>query len=272
MAMTTQIEHFKLGPFAHMLDAGGATAAAYHLPRNCNFQLVVIDGGGKIAYSAGSEFSYYAEPNVHMTKIDKSLNEYPDGLLGAGITVPPGMAKAAHFFNLQRFDLVEQELARVSQGSPSAENMQFAESIRAREAEQRRARLLQIRSLADEQPVQAYREALSFIEAFPKSEEAGAISAVAANLIANPDVKQEIDAEVEYQRVVAPVINKAMSKAELKKIEPLLDRYMNIFGNTGYGTVARTAIADRSLLVPATTEADTGATPPRKDRTRRGGL
>jgi len=268
--MASQVERFKLQPFANMLDAAGATATAYNLPRNCNFQLVVIDGGGKIAYSADSEVSYMAEPNIHAMQIEKSLKEYSEGILGAGIPVPPDMAQAAHLFDLQQFGLVEQELTRALQDPTSAENTRFADSLRARETYQSRARLRQIQVMADEQPVQAYREALSFVEAFPKSEEVDAVSAVAATLIANQKVKQEIDAEVEYQRVVAPEMKKAATTTELKNLEPLIEHYIKMFGNTGYGTFAKNAIADKSLIV--STETATGDTPPPKERRKLGGL
>ena len=269
--MASQVERFKLQPFANMLDAGGATAAAYNLPRNCNFQLVVIDGGGKIAYSAGSDLSYMAEPNIHAVQIEKSLKEYPDGILGAGIPVPPAMAQAAHFFDLQQFGLVEQELTRALQDPSSAENMRFADSLRAREADQRRARLRQIQGLADEQPVQAYHEALSFVEAFPKSEEVDAVSAVATKLIASQKVKQEIDAETEYRRIVAPEIKNVKTEAAFNSmLKPLFEGYMKTYGNTDYGTVVKNAIADKSLIV--STETETGATPPPKERRKNGGL
>jgi len=268
--MASQVKRFKLEPYANMLDAGGATAAAYNLPRNCNFQLVVIDGGGKIAYGAGSEFYYMSEPKIHAMQIEKSLREYPEGILGAAIPVPPDMAQAAHLFDLQQFGLLEQELTRALQEPASAENTRFADSLRARQADQRRTRLRQIQSLADEQPVQAYREALSFVEASPKAEELDAVSAVAARLIADPKVKREIDAEVEYQRVVVPEMTKAATRADMKNLELLIEPYMKMFGTTDYGTVVKNAISDRSLFVSP--ETDTGSTRPPKERRSLGGL
>src|SRR5688572_27074747 len=110
--MANVVERARLEPFATMLDAGGATAAAYNLPRNWSFQLVVIDGSGKITYSASSELSYLDAPNIHTEQIDKSLKEFPAGILGAAIQIPPAMARAAHLFDLQQFGLMEQELTR----------------------------------------------------------------------------------------------------------------------------------------------------------------
>jgi hypothetical protein len=266
--MASHVEKYKLEPFAHMLDAGGATAAAYHVPRHGNFQLVVIDGAGKIAYSAGSEISYMHHPTVHIERIERSLKAYPDGILG-GVAVPPAMAQAAHLFDMQQFGLMEQELARVLKDSASVEHTRFADTLRTRVAEQRRALARHIQAMAGEQPVQAYREALIFAEAFPKAEDADAVRALAAKLFANSNVKQEIDAEAEYQRVLAPELNKAATLADLNMLKPLVEKYMNTFGKTDYGIVVKNAIADKTFIVD--TEART-ATPPPKDRSTRGGL
>src|SRR5207253_1524957 len=127
---------YQLGPFANMLDAGGATAAAYHLPRNRNFQLVVIDGSGKIAYSAGSILSYTgnpAESRIHGDLIEKCLKEYPNGILGEA-AIPPAMAQAAHFFDLQQFDLMEKELAHGLEGAGDSD-ARFAAFLRSKVAD-----------------------------------------------------------------------------------------------------------------------------------------
>jgi hypothetical protein len=269
--MTSHVARLKLEPFANMLDAGCATAEAYHLPRNCNFKLVVIDGAGKIAYRAGSEFSYQARPDIHIDQIEKSRKEYPVGILGADVAVPPGMGKAAHLFDLQQFGLLEQELTRVLQESGSAENIRFAELLRGRQADGLRSRSRQIQSMADGQPVQAYREALLFVEAFPKCEEAATLSALADKLIANPKVKLETDAEAAFQRDLLPLLIKAKNAGDLNFSTPIFENYLKEFGATDYLTVAKKAVADRvSILNLMETEA--GPTPPLKERRAGGGL
>ena len=60
--MESQIKQFNLKPFANMLDAGGATGAAYKVPANAPFWLVVIDGGGKIAYNASRGWHWSSPP------------------------------------------------------------------------------------------------------------------------------------------------------------------------------------------------------------------
>src|SRR5258708_26107759 len=80
-SMAHQVEVFKLKPFANMLDAGGATATAYHLPPNAKFHLVVIDGAGNIAYNASSGWRYDSGPNagkfVHLVQEENSLKKVP---------------------------------------------------------------------------------------------------------------------------------------------------------------------------------------------------
>lgn len=269
--MARHVEHFKLQPFANMLDAGGATAEAYHLSRNCNFQLVVIDGGGKITYRARSEYAYMAHPEVHIAQIEKSRKEYPGGLLGADIVVPQAMSKVAHLFDLQQFGLMEQELTRVLKESESAENLKFAEMLRAREVDIRRARSHQIQKIAEEKPVQAYREALLFVEAFPKCDEATDLNALATKLIAIPKVKLEIDAEAAFQSDILPHLIKAKSAEELNFSTPVFENYLNAFGNTDYWAVAKKSVADRISIITQL-EAESGPTPPLKERRTRGGL
>jgi len=54
--MESQVKQFNLKPFANMLDAGGATAAGYGVPRSAPFWLVVIDGSGKADINTGIGF------------------------------------------------------------------------------------------------------------------------------------------------------------------------------------------------------------------------
>jgi hypothetical protein len=273
--MTAQVERYRLHPFATMLDAGGATAANYHLPRNYNFQLVVIDGAGKIAYSAGSIATYMGGPEsgtrLHQAIIEKSLRENSNGILGEGVSIPSAMELAAQCFNLQQFGMMEQELARVLGTAATAEHMRFAETLRGRVAETRRVRLKQIETLAAEQPVQAYREALIFADAFKKSDEAESASALAAKLRADPKVKPEIDAEFAYQQTVAPEISKVSTESMFNAIlKPVAADYLKKYGETGYAIVVRNAIEDKFQVVR--TMPDSVGTPPAKDRRGRGGL
>ena len=76
--MESQVKQFKLQPFANMLDAGGATAAAYNVPKSAPFWLVIIDGGGKIAYNASRGWQWAgsgpdAGKFIHQTQLEKSL-------------------------------------------------------------------------------------------------------------------------------------------------------------------------------------------------------
>ena len=239
--MESQVKQFNLKPFANMLDAGGATAAAYGVPKNAPFWLVVIDGAGKIAYNASKGWFWSSGPNagktIHSTQIEKSLQDYPEGVLGKK-EVPKEMELAAHYFDLQQFDLLEMELRKAT--TPAAK--EFAEYVRARIAESRKARKDQIESLSSSEPAQAYREASAFFAAFPKSPEGPAINDMARGLAKQPGVKKEMDAEAAYQQMLVPELKKATTKDKyLKFIQPLLDSYLKSYGSTQFGSSVKIA-------------------------------
>lgn len=225
--MESQAQQYKLEGFPLMLDAHGATASAYHLRRNCSFQLIVINGDGKIIYNADSGFSYEDKPAIHEEQIEKSLKDFPEAILDT-------------------------------------------DALHAREADQRRSYAREILSLAEGLPVQAYRETQSFLAAFPKSEEAAEIKALAETLIANPKVNREIDAESEYLRMVAPEMKKATLQAELENLNPLFVHYQQAFGDTEFGSWVKNAIEDRLLTLSA--DRNTGPTPAPKRREKPGGF
>ena len=239
--MESQIKQFKLQPFANMLDAGGATAAAYGVPKSSPFWLVVIDGGGKIAYNASTGWFWSGGPDagktIHSTQIAKSLKEYPEGVLGKK-DVPSEMELAAHYFDLQQFDLLEVELRKAA--TPAAK--EFAEYVRGRIAESRKARKDQIESLASSEPTQAYREATAFAAAFPKAPESATVNDLGKKLQNQPEVKKEIAAEAAFQQSIAPELKKTTTRDRyLKIVQPLVDGYLKAYGSTQFGASIKIA-------------------------------
>lgn len=239
--MESQIKQFKLGPFANMLDAGGATAAAYGVPKSAPFWLVVIDGGGKIAYNASKGWTWSGGPNdgkyIHNTQIEKSLKEYPEGVLG-NKEIPKEMELAAHYFDLQQFDLLEMEFRKAS--TPAAK--EFAEYVRARIAESRKARKDQIEALSASNPAQAYREATAFAAAFSKAPESGVVNELGKKLQSQPEVKKEIAAEAAYQATIVPELKKTTTRDRyLKMVQPLVDGYLKAYGSTQFGEAVKIA-------------------------------
>ena len=77
--MESQIKQFNLKPFANMLDAGCATAAAYDIPKNTPFWMVVIDGEGKIAYNASRGWHWSGA--ISSSTLQFGLSELPLWLL-----------------------------------------------------------------------------------------------------------------------------------------------------------------------------------------------
>jgi hypothetical protein len=239
--MESQVKQFNLKPFANMLDAGGATAAAYGVPRTQPFWLVVVDGGGKIAYNASRGWFWSGGPDagktIHSTQIEKSLKEYPEGVLGQK-EVPKEMEPAAHYYDLQQFDLLEVELRKAS--TPAAKA--FAEYLRSRIAESRKARTEQIEALAVSDPVQGYREATSFAGAFAKAPEGPAINELGRTLQKAPAVKKEIEAEAIFQKMIVPELKKTTTRDKyLRFIQPLLDNYLKAYGATQCGAAVKLA-------------------------------
>lgn len=253
-SMEQQVDQFKLKPFANMLDAGGATAVAYGVPKNARFWLVVIDGGGKIAYNASKGWSWggtgpLAGRSIHSTQIEKSLQDYPEGILGAA-KPPADMETAAHYYDLQQFNLLEAELRKAS--APASK--EFAGLIRQRIADTRVWRKDQIEAFAKTDPVQAYREAMAFVAAFPNAPERAAVNESGRALLKLPEVKKEIDAEAAYQRMLVPEMKKTTTKDRYAKmVQPLLDAYLRSYGSTQYAAAVKNACEAHRLAVETAT-------------------
>ena len=201
----------------------------------------MIDGGGKIAYNASKGWFWSNGPNagktIHSTQIEKSLQEYSEGVLGKK-EVPKEMEAAAHYFDLQQFDLLEVELRKAA--TPAGK--EFAEYVRGRIAESRKARKEQIEALCSTEPAQAYREATAFAAAFPRSPESQAVNEMGRSLVKQPAVKKEIDAEAAFQQSIVPELKKATTKDKfLKFVQPLLESYLKTYGATQFGSSIKVA-------------------------------
>lgn len=243
--MESQVKQFNLKPFANMLDAGCATAAAYGVPKNTPFWLVVIDGGGKIAYNASRGWHWSSGPDagkyIHQTQIEKSLKAYPEGILGAK-DVPKDLELAAHYYDLQQFDLLEGELRKFEGKSSAPEHKAFAEHVRGKIVETRKARKEQIEALSQTEPVQAWREAMAFATAYPAAPERAAVNEMGRALVKQPEVKKEIEAESAFQQMLVPELKKTTTLARfVKNIEPLLAGYLKAYGATQYGAAVKLA-------------------------------
>lgn len=243
--MEKQIERFRLKPFANMLDAGGATGTAYHVPKNAPFWLVVVDGEGKIAFNASRGWHWSSGPDkgkfVHQTQVEASLAKHP-GILGVK-EIPSEMRTVAHYFDLQQFLLLEAELKKAETKDAPESSQHFAFRVRDRVEELRKERAKQIEALVETDPLQAYREAESFVAAFPAAPEKAAVTQVARNVSKLPAVRKELQAEGAYRQVLVPEMQKAKSQSSfLKKVEPLLDSYLKAYSDTHYAEIAKGAV------------------------------
>src|SRR5262249_4613467 len=161
----------------------------------------------------------------HQTQLEKSLKEYPEGILGSK-EVPKEMETAAHYYDLQQFDLLEGELRKVEKGGNAA-CKEFAEYLRGRIAECRKARKEQIEALSRTEPIQAYREAIAFAAAYPVAPERSAVNDLGRALLKTPEVKKEIEAEGAFQQMLVPELKKTSTLDRfMKNVQPLLDGYL----------------------------------------------
>ena len=253
--MASQVDQFKLKPFANMLDAGGATASAYGVPPNSPFWLVVIDGGGKIAYNASRGWFWSSGPDagktIHSTQIEKSLKEYPEGILGAD-PVPADMETVAHFYDLQQFALLEPELKKAEAKSASPASKAFASRVRSRIADSRTFRKSQIEEMSASDPVQAFREATAFVAAFPNAPERAAVNDLGRELVKQPAVKKEMEAEAAFHAMLVPELKRTQTLEKyIKNIQPLVDAYMKKYGTTKYATAVKGACDAHRMAVSA---------------------
>lgn len=251
-SVLNQVKRYGLKPFPTMLDAGGATAAAYQVPPNAPNWMVIIDGEGKIAYNASKGWHWTVGPHagkyVHHVQLEKSLATCP-GILKIK-ELPSALEQAAHLFDLQQFDLLEVELVKAGRREKSKETQHFIQMMRDRVTTNRNGRVKQIEVLAKENPVQAYREALAFVQAFPRAPEMRKVRTLGNRLLYNREVKKALRAEAAYKRILVPVMRKCKTVRSFKtRVEPLLTGYLKAFGNTQYGGVARIAVKARGEAV-----------------------
>ena len=250
--MTAQVNQFGLKPFANMLDAGGVTAAAYGLPRNAKFWLILLDGDGKIAYNdAGMGWHWTSGPNtgktVFQTQLEESFTK-SKGLLGDA-KVPSTMKYAAHLFDLQQFDLMDAEIKKVATAG-SLDEADFEKLMHGKIADERKRRMDQITGEAKKDPVQAYRDALAFVDAFPKAPEMPALRTIGQKLSTDSKVQRELAAEAGYQQIMVPVMKRTISPALYdKNMGPLLDNYLKSYGDTRYSDVVKGAVESLHVAV-----------------------
>ena len=243
-SMERQIKQYNLKPFANMLDAGGATRVGYHVPDNRPFWLVVLDGDGKFIYNSHRGWYWTGGSNknkkVHHTQIEASQKKYP-GILGIP-EIPSDCKKIAHFYDLQQFYMLEVEL-RLTEKAGSSAGKRFAGDVRTKIDESRRFRVDQIAEIAKDDPIQAYREAESFVQAFPRAPEKKEVRELASELRKMDHVRKELKAEQAYHRILVPTMKKARNLSTFRRrITPLLASYLRAFGDTKYAEVARNAV------------------------------
>ncbi len=252
-SMAAQVGTFGLKPFANMLDAGGVTSAAYGVPKNAKFWLVLLDGEGKIAYNdAGMGWHWTSGPNtgktVFQTQLEESFGK-SKGLLNEA-AIPATLKYAAHLFDLQQFELMETELNKVVPADATVEQKDFAALLRSKVGELRKQRMGQIVALSKTDPVQAYRDAVAFMEAFPKSPEMPALRTVGSKLSTDAKVQRELAAEAGFQQIMVPVMKRTITPALFdKNMGPLLDSYLKAYGDTRYADVAKSSVDALKLAV-----------------------
>jgi len=238
-----------------MLDAGGVTAAAYNVPRNAKFHLVIIDGAGNIAYNASQGWFWSSGPDagklIHLTQVEKSLAQFTAVLYD--VAPPKDMVQAAHLYDLQQFTLMDAELARVLQTAKKPENTAFAENLRKKVVEVRKQRAAQIQELSATNPVQAYRDAVTFVGSFPQSPELPALRTMVTKLKTDLKVSAELRAEEAYQTTLVPEMRKTTNISTFdKQLKPLADAYLKAFGNTDFGkSVVASAVEAHRLAILA---------------------
>ncbi len=246
--MEQQVDQFKLRPFANMLDGTGATATAYGVPRQAPSWLVVIDGEGKMAYNASKGWHWSSGPNagkyVHQTQLEASLQRSP-GILRMP-ELPAELLPAAHYYDLQQLQLVEPEL-RKAEGKQGS----WVGRIRERIDQNRKDRLQQIDSLTYSDPLLAYREAQSFVAAFPQAPEKATVQEIVKKVLSIQDVKKELAAEEAFQRMLAPELKKVTTFKQFQaRIPALLQAFLASFGQTKFAEVAKGTVEMTKKAVP----------------------
>ena len=215
--LRSQIKENNFVPFAHLWEPTGVLAAAYGVSPHFPCTIVIVDAEGKIAGPARTLDAFLANAK---------------GILD-GIKVPAGCEQAAHLFNLQQFDLMDAELAKVTQ---TPEIKAFKEALKAKVAEYTARRATELTAMADSNPLTAYRETIAFAKAFGRAKEISAVQTLNSKLANLPKVKKENEAASAYQQLVAPALAKAQSLvAYNKNVQPLMDGYLQRYGDTECG-------------------------------------
>lgn len=233
------VDQYRLRPFPTMLDAGGATTKAYEVPKGYGTWLVILDGEGKFLYNASKGWYWSGGPDtgkyIHHTQTEASLKKWP-GLLGKDVVVPSEARDAAHLYDLQQFLLVEPELRKLEHKKNTEAAREFAALLRTRITETRQKRLSEIETLAQSSPVQAYREAVAFVAAFPAAPEKAAVNELGKGLLKTDAVKKELQAEDAYRRILMPELAKTpKGSAEFEqRVAPLLQGYLKLYSSTEY--------------------------------------
>jgi len=247
------VDQYKVHPFPTMLDAGGATAHSYKVPKEYSTWVVVIDPEGKIIYNRNLGWHWTTGPDagryVHHKMIEDSQKASP-GVLDRK-AIPESGAMAAHLFDLQQFQAAELELKKVDSKNPSADDSDFVKYLRDRIAETRKKRLEDVRQLSATAPVLAYREAIAFVGAFPTAPEKGAMNDLGKSLLQQPPVKRELQAEDAYRRIILPELVKTpKGTAEFAaRVQPALDGFLKVYGTTEYAASVIDGVESYKLAV-----------------------
>ncbi len=232
------VEQYRVHPFPTMLDAGGATAHAYKVPKEYSTWIVIINPEGKIIYNRNLGWHWTSGPNagkyVHHVTIENSQKASP-GVLDRK-SIPDGGSSAAHLFDLQQFQAAELELKKLDARNAGADNSDFVKYLREKIADTRKKRLEDVRELTSTAPIQAYREAIAFVTAFPTAPEKSAMNDLGRNLLQQPAVKRELQAEDAYRRILLPELVKTpKGSAEFSaRVQPALDGFLKVYGSTEY--------------------------------------
>jgi peroxiredoxin len=246
------VNQFRVKPFATMLDAGGATAHAYKVPKEYSTWIVIIDPDGKILYNRNKGWTWSGGPDagkqVHHTNIEESQKRSP-GILDKKV-IPEVAAQAAHLFDLQQFQAAELEIKRLEAFKTAPDDVkEFTVFLREKIADTRRKRLEEVQQLSATAPVQAYREAVNFVTAFPNCPEKVQMNDIGKSLSQNPAVKKELQAEDAYRRIILPELAKTpKGTAEFtQRVQPALDGYLKVFGGTEYAAAVTDGVEGYKL-------------------------
>jgi peroxiredoxin len=231
------IDQNKCHPLPTMLDAGGATAHAYKVPKMYSTWVVVIDPDGKIVYNRNKGWYWSSGVDkgkyVHHTMIEEAQKKSP-GILDKK-EVPIEAAYCAHLFDLQQFILAEAEAKKLIASKVEVVK-EFGTFIKDRIADIRKKRLAEIEELSHTTPTQAYREAVNFVAAFPSSPEKAPMNEIGKSLMKNPAVKAELQAEDAYRRMIVPELVKSpKGTADFEnRVQPIVNAWAKMYKDTDY--------------------------------------